>query len=315
MDLLRFWAQRVGAALVMNLAMCCVAVPVAAQSGDEVLASNGKITLYRSDFEADLQRIPSEMRAQFLASPRRISEMLVSLLVAKTLAAEAREAGLDKNPAVQRRIDLEIDKTLASIRADQLDAAAAAEFEAKIDDFTARARELYLTERDKHVVPETVSASHILFRTDRRSKEEALKLASEARARALAGEDFAKLATELSEDPSANQNAGHLGYFARQRMDPAFATAAFAMSRPGEISEPVLSSFGYHIIRFEGRRPERVAEFDEVKTKLLEEEKRRYIENKRTAHVRAIHSDPNLKVNQPALDALRPQAGGNAPVK
>ncbi len=101
---------------------------------------------------------------------------------------------------------------------------------------------------------EVISCRHILIqfkgaaraRTER-SEAQALELAKTVRARLEAGEDFAKLAREVSDDPSAKQNGGDLGSFSRAQMVPAFAEAAFAL-KVGELSQPVKSPFGYHII-------------------------------------------------------------------
>lgn len=70
--------------------------------------------------------------------------------------------------------------------------------------------------------------------------------------RAMAGEDFAKLAQEYSEDPGSAQNGGSLGVFGKGQMVPPFEEAAFALS-VGEISKPVKTDFGWHIIRMDGR--------------------------------------------------------------
>ena len=78
--------------------------------------------------------------------------------------------------------------------------------------------------------------------------------ADEARARALAGEDFAELAREVSEGPSA-EAGGDLGFAAPEQMVPAFAEAASALD-PGEISEVVRTNFGFHVIKVEEKKPE-----------------------------------------------------------
>jgi len=86
--------------------------------------------------------------------------------------------------------------------------------------------------------------------------------AETARERALAGEDFAELARELSEGPSAPKG-GDLGFFSREQMVPAFADAAFALE-PGQISEVVRSGFGFHVIKVEEKRPAGTLPLDEV---------------------------------------------------
>lgn len=80
---------------------------------------------------------------------------------------------------------------------------------------------------------------------------EVLKTAEIVRARAVDGEDFAQLAMDYSDDPGSAQNGGSLGIFGRGQMVPEFEQAAFAL-QPGEISEPIKSDFGYHVILGEG---------------------------------------------------------------
>ncbi len=79
---------------------------------------------------------------------------------------------------------------------------------------------------------------------------EAKKSADQLAARAKAGEDFAKLAMEYSDDPGSGQKGGSLGVFGKGQMVPEFENAAFALNE-GEISEPVKSDFGWHIIRLD----------------------------------------------------------------
>jgi peptidyl-prolyl cis-trans isomerase C len=90
------------------------------------------------------------------------------------------------------------------------------------------------------------------------SEEEAKK----ALARVKGGEDFAKVATELSKDPSGN--GGDLGWFTKDRMVPEFSDAAFKL-KEGEISEPVKTQFGWHIIKVEGVRTKSFPPFEQVK--------------------------------------------------
>ncbi|GHE65154.1 hypothetical protein GCM10019059_26080 [Camelimonas fluminis] len=103
---------------------------------------------------------------------------------------------------------------------------------------------------------EEVRARHILVDSEANAKA--------AIARLKAGEDFARVAAELSTDPGAAKSGGELGWFTRDRMAPEFSEAAFRL-KPGEISAPVKTQFGWHVIQLEERRTRPAPSFDEVK--------------------------------------------------
>lgn len=108
---------------------------------------------------------------------------------------------------------------------------------------------------------EEVRARHILVE----GEEDAKKIA----ARLKGGEDFAKIAKEASKDPGSGAEGGDLGFFTKDRMVPEFAEAAFAM-KPGEISQPVKSQFGWHVIKVEERRMKPLPTFDQVKDRIAQ---------------------------------------------
>ena len=190
-----------------------IAAPAFAQLSpdDPVLVENGPVKVYRSDYEAELQKLPPDVRPGFANNQRRISELLTRLLVQKALAAQPETAALARTPQMVVRIRLENDRVLAQLRLEDVEKRAGAEFAA----LEPRARELYVVERRKFDVPEQISASHILIDAKKHSRDEGLKLAEAARARVLAGADFNSVAKEVSEDPSAPQNAAMARLWAR----------------------------------------------------------------------------------------------------
>jgi peptidyl-prolyl cis-trans isomerase D len=101
--------------------------------------------------------------------------------------------------------------------------------------------------------PEQVRASHILLETEGKNEEDVRKLAEDIAKQARAGADFAALAKQYSEDESNNTTGGDLDYFSRGQMVPEFDTAAFSLE-PGEVSDPVKTSFGYHVIKMADKR-------------------------------------------------------------
>jgi peptidyl-prolyl cis-trans isomerase C len=177
--------------------------------------------------------------------------IIIGYLIDLKLGAQAAaEAQVSETEDFQRRLGYFRDKLL-------LDDYLQQRVEAAVTDEAARA--LY-DETLAAVEPEDeVRARHIL-------------VAEEAEANAIverleAGEDFAAIAAEASQDPGSRTQGGDLGFFTRERMVAPFAEKAFELE-PGQTSEPVQTQFGWHIIRVEERRERPIPGFDEMRPQI-----------------------------------------------
>ena len=152
----------------------------------------------------------------------------------------------------------------------------------KLEVTTAEVEEFYKSNADQFKTPEEVRASHILVRCEKDAPQEEVKTKRETANKILdrvkAGEDFAKLASEVSEDPSAKENKGDLNFFRREQMVADFSNAAFAMKK-GDVSDaPVRSEFGFHIIKVTDHKDAGTMSLDEARPRLtdfMKEQKRR----------------------------------------
>lgn len=150
-----------------------------------------------------------------------------------------------------------------------LDAAAVAAQATVTDDDI---KSYYEQNQKQYATEEQRRASHILI-TVKKDASAADKAAAKSKADALVAQlrknpgDFAKLAKANSQDPGSAANGGDLGYFSRDAMVKPFADAAFSLKQ-GEISDPVESDFGYHVIEVTGIKPASVQPLESVKAEI-----------------------------------------------
>ena len=181
--------------------------------------------------------------------PELRDKVLRGVVTERLLFQEATKLGIDKSDAVVRELEdikrkLYVKALLEAKSADINEKDLQSEYEKSVADM-----------RDV----KEVRARHILVADEKTAKEIKKKLDE--------GKSFEELARELSKDPGSAKQGGDLGYFTKDKMVKEFADAAFALKK-GEVSAPVKSSFGWHIIKLEDLRPVTIPTFNESRDQL-----------------------------------------------
>lgn len=155
------------------------------------------------------------------------------------------------------------------------------DYTGKVKIATERLKEYYQENSRLFETPEKVEARHILIKTDSTFDEkqiaQALQQAKDVYQKAIKDEDFAELAKKYSQGPSG-KDGGYLGSFDRQSMVKPFAEKAFSM-KAGEISEPVKTQFGWHIIKVESRSSASKESFETVKEQIQKDLEKEELQN------------------------------------
>ena len=222
--------------------------PEASTSGSgPVIARVNGVDIRESDLALAEEDLGPEVQA---ASPEAKREHLIAYLADMILVAQAADKkNISDNPDFKRRLAFMRTKLLMGFEL-QDEAKAALSDEALHQTYDEAVRSMGGQEE--------VRARHILVD----SEDEAKALLDQIKA----GGDFASLAKDKSKDPGA-ATGGDLGYFTKEQMVPEFAEVAFKMY-PGQVSNPVKTQFGWHIIKLEDKRTRKPPEFEKVKDQI-----------------------------------------------
>jgi peptidyl-prolyl cis-trans isomerase C len=252
------FARRAGF-LAAALGLLMVAAgPVAAQDKDPLIATVNGTEIHQSDLavaEEEAGQLPP-------MSPDAKKDYLVQFMADMILVSKAAEAkkmgdGADfKRKIAFARNKLLMEQLLQSVGK-----------EALTDEATHKVYDDAVKQLGEQ---QEVHARHILIRAapgdDKAGKEAEDKIKAVIE-RLKKGEDFAKVASDVTEDPSGKANGGDLGYFSKEQMVPEFSDTAFKLEK-GQISEPVKTQFGWHVIKVEDKRAKAVPKFEEVKPQI-----------------------------------------------
>ncbi len=236
--------------------------PAAAVSDDAVVMTVGNEKITKADWEKFLSALPDRVQAEARGPNRRkVAEQLSEI---KALSQEAQKRKLDQDPKVLAQLNLQRDNVLAAALYQDLVGGI------KTDETAERA---YYQAHQKEF--ETATARHILVRmkgsqvplkegSKELTEQEALAKAQELRKKILDGADFAVVAKAESDDTGSGANGGTLGTFGHGQMVPAFEQAAFAQP-VGQVSEPLKTQFGYHLVLVDERKAKT---FEEAKPEI-----------------------------------------------
>ncbi|MEO7742706.1 MAG: peptidylprolyl isomerase [Usitatibacter sp.] len=262
------------------------------------LISDGKVVVDSTDFEGNLLRLPESKRDEMRMTQERVATIVDNMFIARALATRARDLGLDKDPAVQKRLLQVQDGVLADLYVQKV------EKEVAIANLEQRARELYKAEQAKYVTKEEVYVQHILVNLAGRTRDTALERARKAAEEARAGEDFLAVATRYSDDPDKRKNGGNLGYNSPTSFVEPVRKAIGAMKIEGEIVGPVESEFGYHVLKFVDRKPAKPIPYEAVAKKIIESERERLRKQRTDALVAEVHNSPSVVIHRENVEKL-----------
>jgi peptidyl-prolyl cis-trans isomerase C len=261
-------------------------VPMPASADDPVIARVNGVDIKQSDLDFAASEVGPRL-ANYTPEDRR--KVLLQYVIENELMAGAgQKDNLDKDASFPGRVAYHQRRALRD-----------AFFDAKIHDAVteAEAKKVF-DEKIAGLKPEQeVHARHILVATEAEAKDVAERLKQ--------GEDFAALAKEKSKDAGAE--GGDLGFFTRGQMLKPFEDAAFALD-VGEISEPVQTQFGWHIIKVEEKRDQQLPSFDQVKEAIISQ----LVQAKAQEVVTGLRDAAKIEVVDPGLKKSM-EAGAETP--
>ncbi|RTL53742.1 MAG: peptidylprolyl isomerase [Bradyrhizobiaceae bacterium] len=264
------------------------AQPLRAQDANAVVAKVNGSEIRQSDVTAAESELGPSL-AQMDPAARR-DAIITFLIDLKIVAKAAEDKKIADTPEFKQKMAFLRSRVL-------MDNLLAQEGKAAVND--ASMKKVYEEAAKQITGEEEVHARHILVDTEDQAKEVIAELKK--------GADFAELAKKKSKDPGAS-DGGDLGFFTKDQMVPEFSAAAFAL-KPGEISEPVKSQFGWHVIKVEEKRPRKAPDFDQVKPQI-----EAFVVRKAQAdYVAKLRSEAKIeRMDKPADDAAKTDAKPDA---
>lgn len=265
---------------------------------DKISVTNKDVSIYIDNL------VKSEPGQELNIDSAMVSRISDLIFVTRALALESENVDVVDNSLVTWLGDFQIDSVLK-------EALLNVEVSKNLSklNLDVMAADLYEKKKNQFLTEEELNVAHILLKNRGKSDDEVKASIGELRERALV-EDFLTLAEEVSEDPSAIRNRGELGFFGRGKMVKAFETAAFSLKK-GEISQPIKTPFGYHLLKLLDRKGGDPKPFEEVKSKIIEEIKKQVAANYRRERLDKVLERPEVKFNDTVARELVAKYRGN----
>jgi peptidyl-prolyl cis-trans isomerase C len=254
------------------------------KSTGTVLVKVGKSEITQDNFMKEVSRIPEWAREQFTGKEGK-EKLLDEIIKRELVYQDAKKMKLNKDPEYLEKVKEFEKMTLISLILKK-----EVEDKAKVDD--AEVKKFFDKNADKFTIGTKIRASHILVETEDQAKK--------IRDRISKGESFEKLAGTLSKDKGSASKGGDIGYFGSGQMVPEFERAVMGL-KTGEISEPVKTRFGYHIIKLTDVAKGETASFEQskepIRKQLLAEKQKSLIDT----YIGNLMKQATIKKNKDVL--------------
>jgi len=263
-----------------------------------VFASQGDVELTLEELYAAFSSIPADLRLRYIRDGEKVDNLVKTILRMRLIAADADRAGFSQDALVRHRMEMAAEKELAEAWVLNIME------NAPDGDYEAIANEYYIAHPDDFNSQEMVDVSHILVKIDDRTREEALEVASGLRDELRSDPTlFNAYILEYSEDPAKTSNNGRYPIVQRGEMVKPFEDAAFALQEAGDISEPVETTYGYHLIRLNRKMPPAPVPFEQIKPQMMEQAKKEYLSGVRRRYIQRMIAEP-IELNEAAAEEM-----------
>ncbi|MEJ2695064.1 MAG: peptidylprolyl isomerase [Candidatus Sulfobium sp.] len=281
--------------LVVSIVAC--SKKEAAKNGPYLAKVDGT-PITQADFDREIRSLPDYARQMF-EGPGGKEKFLGEVINKEVLYQEALKQGMDKSPEFIRKME---DARKMALISDLLEK----EIMSTVKVTDKDVRDYYDRHRNDFTTMNQIRASHILVKT-RAEAEKVLE-------RLKKGEKFAEIARKESIDRASAKNGGDIGYFSRGQIVPEFEKAAASLD-VGQISGPVKTRFGYHIIKVTDKKTGPVAEFERVKEIIREKLTGQKQKEAFDSYLDGLMKKYKVEVNKEAFAASKDSVKGTAPKK
>jgi peptidyl-prolyl cis-trans isomerase C len=251
-----------------------------------VVASQGGQKLTFGDIDESVERVPAADRAHFIDNPRRIEALINNMLLQKQLAAQARSAGLDKDPEIAAATGLEQVELLARAQMKHFKEGI------KVPDMAELASEDYIAHKERYNTPAVVDVKAILVSTSSRSEDDAKALAATIADEAKKDPtQFDALIEKYSDDPDKGATHGVVKDAGGAAHAREFAAAANALQNPGDVSPVVKSTTGFNLLQLVSRVPAQKHSFEEVREQIVARLGDEYTQNQQKDYIDGLRNN------------------------
>jgi len=271
-----------------------------AGDGERMISQTESLTLTEKDYQQYIEHIlPEKARRRALDDEYELKDLVVTLHSQTAMAEEAQRTGLGEQPGVEARLQRARRKILVDALLDRKRAGI------QYPDLSKLARERYEAHPETYRRPERRKAAHILLEPmPRRAKDCEVVDAKALVGRLDEGADFAKLARRYSDDSVTASKGGVIDRWAREGkqvfVEP-FQQALFQLEAEGEVSAPVHTRFGVHIIRLAELKEGEIPPFEKVKDQIVADLRREYRQSRLKEFAQKHYPD----LGEADLDAVR----------
>ena len=256
------------------------------QTKDEVIVKAGSSKLTKKELQEDLKSLPPQTKA-FLASPEGINRLKDELIKREVLYEEARKKGIEKSEDFKKRMEEFKKITLINMLLEQ-------EIKNMQNVTENEAKEYYEKHKDEFIKPTEVRVSQIVVKNE----DDAKKVYE----RINKGEDFGKIAKEVSIDEKTKASEGDMGFFKKGQLNQQIENVVFNL-RKGQVSMPLTNQKGISIFKVTDVKGTPI-DFESIKLQLIEQLKAKKQQDWFNSYIEDLKKKHKVEVNEKALQEI-----------